>query len=99
MTTLSDSLSLGARTSYDPDDIFGVRRALDALPAARRDEFFDQWVALTEGCEFEVPRIHDAVRARIADPSAAAGGADPLHGAWRTVGGAMSAYLEWRATR
>jgi len=97
----SDSRSLAARTAYDPDDIFGVRRALGALSAARRDEFFDQWVALTESCGYEVPRIHDAVRARVTDPEATRGatGADPLSDAWRTVGSAMSAYLEWRGTR
>jgi hypothetical protein len=92
------TLSLDSHPGYDPDDIFGVRRALVALPPAWRDEFFDRWVALTEECGFEVPRIHAAVRLEIAN----AQGLDGAHGlddAWRTVAQAMSAYLAWRAAR
>jgi hypothetical protein len=102
------TLSLDARAGYDPDDIFGVRRALVALPPARRDEFFDRWVALTEECGLEVSRIHAAVRLEIAnaqglDGAGAQGldgaGAQGLDGAWSTVAQAMSAYLAWRAAR
>jgi hypothetical protein len=92
------TLSLDAQAAYDPDDIFGVRRALVGLPVYRRDEFFDRWVELTESCEFEVPRIHAAVRLELASVPAGAG-AEALQAAWATVGTAMSAYLEWRAAR
>jgi hypothetical protein len=92
------TLSLDAHSAYDPDDIFGVRRALVGLPEHRRDEFFDRWVELTEGCEFEVPRIHAAVRHELASVPAGAGN-EALHAAWATVGSAMSAYLAWRAER
>jgi hypothetical protein len=92
------TLSLDSHPGYDPDDIFGVRRALVALPPAWRDEFFDRWVALTEECGFEVPRIHAAVRLEIANAQGL-DGAHALDDAWRTVAQAMSAYLAWRAAR
>jgi hypothetical protein len=92
------TLSLDSHPGYDPDDIFGVRRALVALPAAWRDEFFDRWVAITEECGLDVPRIHAAVRLEIARAQGL-DGARGLDDAWRTVAQAMSAYLAWRAAR
>jgi hypothetical protein len=92
------TLSLDAHAGYDPDDIFGVRRALAALPPTLRDEFFDRWVALTEECGLEVSRIHAAVRLEMAGALVGVG-AHGLDEAWRTVAQAMSAYLAWRAAR
>ncbi|HZP27571.1 MAG TPA: hypothetical protein VFC99_01350 [Acidimicrobiia bacterium] len=81
---------------YDPDDIFGVRRALECLPERHHDQFFDRWIALTERCGFDVVRIHAEVRAELA---AGAAGPAAFAGAWATVDDAMAGYLDWRAAR
>jgi hypothetical protein len=83
-------------SAYDPDDMFGVRRALGIVGAGDRDRFFDRWVEITEGCDFDVRRIHTVVR-----QERVAAGTDPARfaKAWATVDEAMTAYLGWRALR
>jgi hypothetical protein len=86
----------GRASDYDPDDMFGIRRALLALPETARDRFFDRWIVLTELAEFDVVRIHAAVGTELA---AQADPAEVLARAWATVEGAMAGYLDWRARR
>jgi hypothetical protein len=83
-------------SAYDPDDMFGVRRALGVVAAGDGDRFFDRWVEITECCKFDVRRIHTVVRQErcAADTDAARFAA-----AWATVDEAMTAYLGWRALR
>jgi hypothetical protein len=83
-------------TTYDPDDMFGVRRALGVIPAGDHDRFFDRWISLTEDCDLDVRRIQTAVRAVRAEPRL---DADGLADAWATVDGAITAYLGWRSGR
>jgi hypothetical protein len=86
----------GRASHYDPDDMFGIRRALLALPETARDRVFDRWIVLTELAEVDVVRIHAAVGTELAaqsDPAAV------LARAWATVEGAMAGYLDWRARR
>jgi hypothetical protein len=93
--TTTVAWSGSAPTTYDPDDMLGVRRALTVLPDADHDRFFDRWVALTERCDFDLRRIHEAVREELdADP-----GPGGLAGAWAAVDEAMTAYLGWRPVR
>jgi hypothetical protein len=82
--------------AYDPDDMFGVRRAIHAVTPDARDRFFDRWVDLTEACDFDLRRILTAVREERRHPGAGASG---FGVAWRTVDEAMTAYLGWRAVR
>ena len=86
----------GGASEYDPDDMFGIRRALLALPETARDRFFDRWIVLTELAEFDVVRIHAAVGTELAAQADPAG---VLARAWTTVEGAMAGYLDWRARR
>jgi hypothetical protein len=90
------TVQLDLATVYDPNDFFGVRRALAGLPEHRRDEFFDRWIALTEECLFEVPRILAGVRWEAATDRATAGLED-LGRSWVTIGNAIAGYLAWRA--
>ena len=83
-------------SAYDPDDMFGVRRALGVVTASERDRFFDRWVDITECCEFDVRRIHTVVRQ---ERLAAGTDAARFAMAWATVDEAMTAYLGWRAVR
>ena len=90
------AVRLPTGTYYDPDDIFGVRRALGALTEPQRDLFFDEWTVLTEQCSFDVPEIHAAVRRLVEMP----GHRNPaLDVAWTTVDQAITGYLDWRAAR
>jgi hypothetical protein len=90
------AIQLDFATAYDPNDFFGVRRALAALPEGRRDEFFERWIELTEECNFEVPRILVGVRCvAVADRGTA--GREDLGRAWVTIGNAIAGYLAWRA--
>jgi hypothetical protein len=83
-------------SAYDPDDMFGVRRAVLAVAPDARDRFFDRWVQLTETCDFDLRRILEAVREERRDRATE----DSRFGvAWRTVDEAMTAYLGWRAVR
>jgi hypothetical protein len=79
---------------FDPEDIFGVRRALRGLPDHLQDDFLAAWVELAEraACDVQAVRraAHDSARACARD------GRDRMGSAWRTVHEAMSAYLEWR---
>jgi hypothetical protein len=93
--TAADAWSPDDPTVYDPDDMFGVRRALGAVTPAARDRFFDRWVELTEACDLDLRRIHAAVRRERGDASLD----DELGAAWRMVDEAMAAYLGWRAVR
>ncbi len=90
------AVQLEYATAYDPNDFFGVRRALSSLPEARRDEFFERWITLTEDCRFEVPRILVDVR-REAIAERATPGREDLGRAWVTIGNAIAGYLAWRA--
>jgi hypothetical protein len=81
-------------SAYDPDDMFGVRRALAVLPTEAHDRFFDRWVVLTEDADYDVRRIHAAVRVERAAPAS-----DGLGPAWVTVDDAITAYLGWRSAR
>jgi hypothetical protein len=90
------AVRLPTGTSYDPDDIFGVRKALRILPEPQHDAFFDRWIALTEACNFDVPGILAAVRLQRA---VSRPGAPGLDAAWSTVDEAITGYLDWRAAR
>jgi hypothetical protein len=90
------AIRLPTGTYYDPDDIFGVRRALGALTEPEREAFFEEWASLTEECRFDVPSIHGVVRAMV---EAADGRIAALDGAWATVDRAITGYLDWRAAR
>jgi hypothetical protein len=90
------AVQLEYATTYDPNDFFGVRRALSTLPEARRDEFFERWIVLTEECLFEVPRMLAHVR-REAIADRATAGREDLGRAWITIGNAIAGYLAWRA--
>ena len=81
---------------FDPEDIFGVRRALASLPEGLRDEFLAAWVELGERTDCDVEAIQRA--ARDAARTRARDGSDPMETAWSTVASAMDAYLEWRVT-
>jgi hypothetical protein len=82
---------------FDPDDIFGLRRALRNLPPELRDEFVARWVELSErtDCNVEAFRSEARAAARVCGH---VNGGDRMSTAWSTVASAIGAYLEWRAT-
>jgi hypothetical protein len=89
----SDPLETGR---VDRNDIFGVRRALDALQEPHRQSFLHRWSIIGDQCEYDVNLIRTAVvrearATRRRDPDLAA--------AWTTVSSAMAAYLAWRSAR
>ena len=90
------AVRLPTGTCYDPDDIFGVRRAMAVLTEPEREAFFEEWTVLTEECGFDVPSILAAVKCRV---EAGDGGIAALDSAWTTVDGAITGYLDWHATR
>ena len=88
---------LDDQSNVDLDDMFGVRRALEALPESLRDGFLDQWRALTESKNNNLAAIR-TVAARNAEYQAIRDGdQDPVAAAWRIVNEAMTRYLAWNA--
>ena len=91
-------VSLPARANtvpgFDPEDIFGLRRALRGLPEELHADFIERWVELGEltGCDVEAVRRGARETAR----RCALSGTERMRTAWTTVAGAMGAYLEWR---
>jgi hypothetical protein len=80
----------------DRNDIFGLRRALGALPDTHQDRFLEQWSRIADNCEYDVNLVRTAVvrqarESRTRDPG--------LADAWTTVSAAMATYLAWRSGR
>jgi hypothetical protein len=75
------------------NDPLGVHRALDLLPEHRWDEFFDDWVAVTEQGGFEVGRISSLVLKLTRERITRDGAEDPLGVAWQTVSRNLIRYL------
>jgi hypothetical protein len=80
----------------DRNDIFGLRRALGALPESHQDRFLQQWSQIADTCEYDVNLVRTAVlrqarESRTRDPG--------LADAWTTVSAAMATYLAWRSGR
>ena len=94
------ALDFQVTAAYDPDDMFGLRRALAVLPERRHDEFFDRWTALSEQCGYELHRLRGAVadEAGILRTRPDRTGRE-LGAAWSVVADAMAGYLDWRAGR
>jgi len=82
---------------FDLDDMFGVRRALGALPECLWDDFFVVWAGLAESSGMDPERM----QASLAREAAAARGDLAVPGelatAWETVSDAMRSYLDWKA--
>jgi hypothetical protein len=81
---------------FDPDDMFGVRRAWALVPEGQWEAFLARWIDLTENCGYDVPSIEvmavaEADRWRRTDPA--------VSQAWLTISLAMKQYLVWRVTR
>ena len=94
---VDDMAGFGRSPGFDPDDIFGVRRALVTLPEHRWDDFFSTWGTLAETCDLDPRRMQvsaalEATTAARREPVDAA-----LANAWQTVSDAMRSYLEWKA--
>lgn len=79
---------------FDPEDIFGLRRALRALPDELHAEFIERWVELGELTNCDVEGFRRG--AREAARRCALSGKERMRSAWTTVAGAMGAYLQWR---
>jgi hypothetical protein len=78
---------------YDVNDPFGIHGALGALPEERWEEFFDDWVAVTERGDFEVTRICALVLELTRERISRAGTEDLLNVAWQTVSRSLIRYL------
>jgi hypothetical protein len=78
---------------YDVNDPLGIHGALDALPEDRWDEFFDDWVAVTERGNFEVGRISSLALHLTRDRISRDGAEDALSIAWQAVSRSMIRYL------
>jgi hypothetical protein len=81
------------RRRVDLDDMFGLRRALSALPERFHDAFVARWVQLGGRCEYDVDALsvearNESDRWRRREPA--------LASAWSTVSIAMSRYVAWR---
>ena len=81
---------------FDPEDIFGVRRALRDLPDQLQDDFLAAWVELAERASCDVQMVQRAARELAS--ACARDGRYRMGSAWCTVHDAMTAYLEWRAS-
>jgi hypothetical protein len=79
---------------FDPEDIFGVRRALRSLPEDLWDDFLAEWAELGERMDCDVDAVRQAARDEAR--AEARSGRERLRSAWSTVASAMGAYLEWR---
>jgi hypothetical protein len=87
------------RSGYDADDMFGLRRALEALPAPDWEQFLLEWRSLTEVADFEVTALHSALRHRNWSRRGSEGTSDPFATAWDIVADATSRYVAWRDAR
>lgn len=85
-----------ASLGYDADDTFGVRRALEALPASSWEQFLFEWRSLTEAADFDVDAVDAAVRRHARRRSAYQGTNDPVATAWGIVADATGRYVAWR---
>jgi hypothetical protein len=84
----------GAIPGFDPNDIFGLRRALELLPETEWDRFIARWSEIGECCDYDLVSI----RADVEDEAEALRDRDSAHGrAWAVVSVAMRAYFVWRA--
>ena len=90
-------MTVGAVPGFDPEDIFGLRRALQGLPGESRDVFLARWVELGERTDCNIEAIYAGVRETVREYALLEGG-DRMGAAWSIVASAMGAYLEWRAT-
>ena len=90
-------MTVGAVPGFDPEDIFGLRRALQCLPEESRDVFLARWVELGERTDCNIEAIYAGVRETVREYALLEGG-DRMGAAWSIVASAMGAYLEWRAT-
>jgi hypothetical protein len=87
-----------ASLGYDADDMFGVRRALEALPASSWEQFLSEWRSLTEAADFDVDAVDAAVHRQARRRSAYQGTNDPVATAWGIVAEATAQYVAWRDT-
>jgi hypothetical protein len=74
--------------------MFGLRRAMAALPERLHDRFVERWVQLGGRCEYDVHSLSVETRNesdhwRRREPA--------LASAWATVAIAMSRYVAWRS--
>jgi hypothetical protein len=79
----------------DLDDMFGVRHAIEGLPAALQLSFLDEWCTLTETRMDDLAAIHAVVTRAAKDRTRQAGDEDPIAVAWRLVSEAMTRYRAW----
>jgi hypothetical protein len=86
---------LEANVGFDPEDMFGLRRALRDLPDELRDDFIAHWVELGELSDCDVEAVRRGAREAARD--CALQGMDRMRAAWSTVARAMDAYVAWRA--
>jgi len=84
--------------TFDLDDMFGIRRALGALPPDRWDEFFAAWVEVAQACDLDIEQMQVLAALGASSPNGAAADRHLLR-AWRTVSDAMASYLLWRSQR
>jgi hypothetical protein len=89
-------MTAGAVPGFDPEDLFGLRRALHGLPEELCDGFLARWVELGERTDCDIEAICAGVRENVRQCSLVEREAG-LGAAWSTVASAMGAYLEWRA--
>ena len=83
---------------YDLNDPLGIHAALDALPEERWDEFFDDWVALTEKGDFEVARVSSLALELARERIRRNGSQDSLSVAWQIVSRSLIRYLSATTT-
>lgn len=84
---------------YDADDMFGVRRALETLPASDWEQFLFEWRSLTEVADFDVDALDAAIRRQARRRAHYEGANDPLAAAWGIVADAIERYVAWRDAR
>jgi hypothetical protein len=78
---------------YDLNDPLGIHAALDALPEERWDEFFDDWLVITERAEFDVAKVTPIVLRLARERADQHGTGDALVVAWRSVSRSLLRYL------
>ena len=89
-------MTAGAVPGFNPEDLFGLRRALNGLPEELRDVLLARLVELGERTDCDVEAIRSGAR-EAAREYALVEGADRLCVAWCSVVSAIGSYLEWRA--
>lgn len=82
---------------YDADDMFGVRRALEILPASSWEQFLFEWRSLTEVADFDVDALNVAIRRQARRRSRYEGSNDPIAAAWSIVADATARYVRSRS--